>query len=133
MKPVDVKSRTYIDSSKRVNDEDPKFKSGDILRTSTYKIISAKGYVPNLSEKVFVIKKVKNTELWTYVIRDFKGKGIVPTFYEKELQKKKKKNQKEFRLEKVIKRKGDKLGVKWKAHFSSFNSCIDKKRHSINE
>ena len=48
-------------------------------------------------------------------------------------KKKKKKNQKEFRLEKVIKRKGDKLGVKWKAHFSSFNSCIDKKRHSINE
>ena len=136
MKPVDVKSRTYIDSSKRVNDEDPKFKIGDIVGTSTYKIISAKGYVPNWSEKVFVIKKVKNTELWTYVIKDFKGKEIVPTFYEKELQKKKKtkkKNQKEFRLEKVIKRKGDKLGVKWKAHFSSFNSCIDKKRHSINE
>ena len=51
----------------------------------------------------------------------------------KKKKKKKKKNQKEFRLEKVIKRKGDKLGVKWKAHFSSFNSCIDKKRHSINE
>ena len=47
MKPVDVKSRAYIDSSKRVNDEDPKFKNGDIVRTSTYKIISAKGYVPN--------------------------------------------------------------------------------------
>ena len=47
MKPVDVKSRSYIDSSKRVNDEDPKFKIGDIVRTSTYKIISAKGYVPN--------------------------------------------------------------------------------------
>ena len=100
MKPVDVKSRTYIDSSKRVNDEDPKFKIGDIVGTSTYKIISAKGYVPNWSEKVFVIKKVKNTELWTYVIRDFKGKGIVPTFYEKELQKKKKKKKKKkkFRI-----------------------------------
>ena len=94
MKPIDVKSRTYIDSSKRVNDEDPKFKIGDIVGTSTYKIISAKGYVPNWSEKVFVIKKVKNTELWTYVIRDFKGKGIVPTFNQKQLKKKKKKKKK---------------------------------------
>ena len=57
---------------------------------------------------------------WTYV----KGEEIVGTFYQKELQKK---NQKEFRVEKVIKRKGDKLYVKWKGYDSSFNSWIDKK------
>ena len=61
MKPVDVKSNTYIDSSKEINDKDPKFKIGDIVRISKYKNIFAKGYVPNWSEKVFVIKKVKNT------------------------------------------------------------------------
>ena len=47
MKPVDVKSNTYITSSKEVNDEDPKFKIGDIVRISKYKNIFAKGYVPN--------------------------------------------------------------------------------------
>ena len=124
MKLVDVKSNTYINSSKEINDKDPKFKIGDIVRISKYKNIFAKGYVPNWSEEVFVIKKVKNTVPWTYVISDLKGKEIVGTFYEKELQKT---NQKEFRIEKVIKRKGDKLYVKWKGYNSSFNSWIDKK------
>ena len=50
MKPVDVKSNTYIDSSKEINDKDPKFKIGDIVRISKYKNIFAKGYTPNWSE-----------------------------------------------------------------------------------
>ena len=66
---------------------------------------------------------------WSYVIGDIKGKEIVEAFHEKELQKT---NQWEFRAEKVIKRKGDKLYVKYKGYDSYFNSCIDKKRHSIN-
>ena len=61
MKPVDVKSSTYIDSSKEINDKDPKFKVGDAVRISKCKNIFAKGYVPNWSEEVFIIKKVKNT------------------------------------------------------------------------
>ena len=69
-----------------------------------------------------------NTVPQTYVISDIKGKEIVGTFYKKELQKT---NQKERRAEKVIKRKGSKLYVKWKGYDSS--SWIDKKRHSINE
>ena len=60
---------------------------------------------------------------WTYV-SDLKGEEIVRTFYEKELQKT---NQKESRVEKVIKRQGDKLYVKWKRYDSSFNNWIDKK------
>ena len=71
-----------------------------------------------------MIKKVKNTALWTYVISDLKGEEIVGLFNEKELQKT---NQKEFRFEKVIKRKGDKLYAKWKGYDISFNSWIDKK------
>ena len=59
MKPVDVKSNTYIDFSKEVNDNDPKFKVGDHVRISKCKNIFAKGYTPNWSEEVFVIKKNK--------------------------------------------------------------------------
>ena len=59
MKVVDVKSSTYIDSSKEINDKDAKFIIGDIVRISKYKNVFAKGYTPNWSEKVFVIKKVK--------------------------------------------------------------------------
>ena len=58
---IKMKPTTYIESSKEINDEDYKSKIGDIVRISKYKNIFAKGYVPNWSEKVFVIKKVKNT------------------------------------------------------------------------
>ena len=67
-------------------------------------------------KKFLVLQKLKNT------ISDLKGEKIVEMFYEKELQKT---NQKEFRAEKVIKRKGDKLYVKWKGHDNSFNNWTD--------
>ena len=111
MKPIDVKSSTYINSSIKINDKDPEFKTIDIARILKYKNNFAKGYVPNWSEENFMIKKLKATVLWTYVISDLKGKEIVGTFYEKELPKKKT-NQKEFRVKEVTKRKGNKLYVK---------------------
>ena len=117
IKPVNAKLSTYIDSSKEINDKDPKLKIGDTVRISKYKNIFAKGYVTNCSEEVFVIKKVKNTVPWTYVISDRKGKEIDGTFYEKCVC-----YQKEFRAEKVIKRKGKKLCIKWNGYDSSFNS-----------
>ena len=55
-----IKASRYIESSEEINDEDSKFKIGDIVKISKYKNIFAKGYVPNWSEKVFVIEKVKN-------------------------------------------------------------------------
>ena len=85
MKPVDVKDNTYINFKKEVNDKDPKFKVGDHVRISKYKNIFARGYTPNWYEEVFVIKKVKNTVLWTSVINDLNGEEIIGTFYEKEL------------------------------------------------
>ena len=123
MKPVDVKDNTYIDFKKEVNDKDHKFKVGDHVRISKYKNIFPKGYTPNWSEDVFVISEIENTVPWTYVINDLNGEEITGTFYEDELQKT---NQREFRIEKVIKRKGDKLYVKWKGYDSSLNSWIDK-------
>ena len=73
---------------------------------------------------MFVIKKVKNAVPWTYVINDLNGEEIAGSFYEKKLGKT---NQKEFRIEKEVKRKGDRLYVKWKGFDNSFNSGIDKK------
>ena len=109
MKPVDLKPITYNDSSKEINGKDPKFKIVDIVRISKYKNTFAKDYVPNWFKEVFVIEKVKNTFSWTYFISDLKGEEIVGTFWEKELQKI---NKKEFRVEKMIKRKNNKLYVK---------------------
>ena len=68
MKPVDAKSSTYIDSSKEINHQDPKFKIGDIVRISKYKNIFAKGYVPNWSEEVFVIKKYCAVTLFLMIL-----------------------------------------------------------------
>ena len=130
MKPFDVKDNTYIDFGKEVNDNDPKFKVGNHVRISKYKNIFAKGYTPNWSEELFVIKEIKNTVPWTNIINDLHGEKITGKFYEKELEKI---DQQGFRIEKVIRKKGDQLHVKWKGYDSSFYSWTDKKRLSINE
>ena len=79
--------------------------------------------MPNCSEEVFIINKIKNTVPWTYIINDFDGEEIIGIFYEKELLK----TNQNIRIEKVLKKKGDKLHVKWKGYDNSFNSWIDKK------
>ena len=83
-----------------MNDKYPTFQVCNHVRISKYKNIFARGYTPNFSED-FGISKNKNTVLWTYVNNDLNGEEILGTFYEKELQKT---NQKEFRIEKVIKK-----------------------------
>ena len=95
MKPFDLKSNTYIDSSKYTNDKNPKFKIGDTGRISKYKIVFTKCYTSNWSEEVFAIKKVENTVPWTYSINDLKREAIIARFYDNELQKT---NQTEFRI-----------------------------------
>ena len=87
-----------------------------IVRISKYKNIFAKGYTQNWSDEIFIIIKIKNTVQWTYVISDLNGETIDGIFYEKELQKT---NQQEFIIEKILKRKGDKLYVKWKGYDNS--------------
>ena len=72
--------------------------------------------MPNWSEEIFVIKKIKNTVPWTYVINDLNGDEIIDTCYENELQGTR---HNEFRIEKIIKRKGDKLYGKWKGYDNS--------------
>ena len=104
--------------------KNPKFKVGDSVRISKYKNIFAKEYTPNWSEEVFVSNKIKNTVPWIYAISDLNSEEITGIFYEKELEKT---NQKEFTIQKVLKRKGDKLYVKWTGYNNSFNSWINKK------
>ena len=92
MEPVDVDPSMYFDFNKENNNEGSKFKVRHHVRISKYKNIFAKGYVPNWSEEVFVIKKVKSTVPWTYVISDLKEDKIVGTFYEKSCKKQIKKS-----------------------------------------
>ena len=119
MKSIGVASDSYAKYNEDSNEKDPKFKIGDYVRISKYKNIFAKGYTQNWSEEVFIISKIKNTVPWTYAISDLNDETIARSFYEKELQKT---NQNEYRVEKVIKRKGDKLYVKLKGFDSHFDS-----------
>ena len=75
-------------------------------------------------KKFLLLAKIKNTVPWTYVISHLNAEEVVGTFYEKELRKT---SRKEFRIEKVIERKGNKLYVKWKSYDNSFNNWTDKK------
>ena len=76
MNLVDVKSSTYVDSSKEINDKDNKFKSEYTVSISKYRTIFAKSYVQNWFEEVFVVEKVKRTLSWTYVTGDLKGEEM---------------------------------------------------------
>ena len=125
MKPIDVTSDSYAEYNEDFNKKDPKFKVGDNVRISKYKNIFANGYAANWSEEVFVVSKIKNRVPWTYVVSELNGELITGSFYKKELQKT---NQEKLRIEKVRKRKGDKLYVKWKGYDNSFNSWIDQKK-----
>ena len=87
LRPGDVKSNTYIDSSKEINDEDPRFKIGDIVRISKYENIFAKVYTPNWSEEFSVIKKVRNTVPWTYVVSDINREKVAGTLYAQNCKK----------------------------------------------
>ena len=124
MKSKDVTDIKYVEYSEETNKKDPKFKVGENIKISKYKNIFAKGYTPNRSEEVFIINKIQNTVPWTYLVNDLNGEKTKSSFYEKELQKT---DQKEFRIEKVIRNKENKLYVKWKGYDDSFNSWINKK------
>ena len=125
MKPIEVTDDYYAEYNEDPsNKKNSKFKVGDNVRLSKYKNIFTKGYTPNWPEEVFVINKIKNTFPWTYDFSDLNCEEVTASFYEKELRKT---SQKEFRIEKVLKRKGDKLYVKWKGYNNSFNSWINKK------
>ena len=87
IKPIDVKSDSYTKYNVDSNEEDLQFKIGVHVRTSMYKNLFAKGYAPNWLPEVFVVSKIRNIVLRTYVISDLNGDKIFATFYENKLQK----------------------------------------------
>ena len=99
MKPIEVTDGS-VDYTKDKNKKLPKFKVGDRVRISKYKSLFTKGYMSNWKEEIFVVKEVKETVPYTYVIEDLQGDTIDGTFYEQELQKT---NQEVYRIEKVLK------------------------------
>ena len=119
MKTVDIKSSTHTDFGIGKDEKNPKFKLGDRVRILKYKNIFAKDYIPNWSEEACIIKKVKNNVPWKYVISYLNDEDV--------MKKNWKRNQTDIRAVKVIKRKCDKLYVKWKDYDNSFDSWIDKK------
>ena len=116
-KPVDVKWSTYINLNKENKKEDPKLKVGGHVRKSNMKVFFLKITLPINLKKFSWFKKLKI--LCPHVITDLNGEEISGSPNEKELPKA---NQKKFRAEKVIKKKGDKLYVKWKGYDNFFNS-----------
>ncbi|KAJ8915420.1 hypothetical protein NQ315_003180 [Exocentrus adspersus] len=97
---------------------------GDIVRISKNKHIFAKGYTPNWTTELFKITAVKITNPTTYLLEDMRGQPIQGAFYAEELQKTTKSDV--YLVEKVLKRKGQKVYVKWLDLDKSHNSWIDK-------
>ena len=101
-----------------------KFKVGDVVRISKQKALFAKGYTPNWSTELFQIKKVKISSPTVYYLKDSNGQDIQGTFYEEELQKTTHKDL--YLVEKILRRKGNLLYVKWLGMDKKFNSWIQK-------
>ena len=83
MKPADVGDDSFAKYNEESNEKHPKFKVGDHVRISKFKNVFAKRYTLNWSQEIFIVKKIKNTVPWTYVISDLNGEEIVGSFYEK--------------------------------------------------
>ena len=101
-----------------------KFKIGDRVRISKYKKLFAKGYLPNWTNEVFTVYEIKPTNPKTYILRDDKGNILLGGFYEQEISKTK--YDSVYLIEKVLKRKGNKLFVRWLGYDKSHDSWIDK-------
>ena len=101
-----------------------KFKIGDSIRVSKYKTIFEKGYTSNWTTEVFTIVKVQRTNPVTYLLEDYCGKSVAGAFYEYELHRAI--HPDVYLVEKVLRRKGDKVYVKWLGFDESHNSWIHK-------
>ena len=101
----------------------PNYAVGDTVRITKKQTVFNKSYLPLWTEEIFKISAIQQTNPITYKIKDMNGEEIQGTFYEQELQKT---HQDTFRIEKVIRTKGNKMLVKWKGYPDNFNSWIDK-------
>ncbi|XP_070172160.1 uncharacterized protein [Polyergus mexicanus] len=134
--PKDASERHLKMTSERLSPRDAKsegrlvqgtrFKVGDYVRINKLKHMFEKGYTPNWSTEIFVIDKVFKNIPPYYPIKDMKGEEIKATFYEQELQKTKIPTN-IYLVEKILKRKGNKVYVKWLGFDNTHNQWINKK------
>ncbi|XP_044005885.1 uncharacterized protein LOC122850894 [Aphidius gifuensis] len=131
MKPIDVTKgnkkqllRNVYKKFQQNRDIKNKFKIGDKVRISKYKTVFEKGYTPNFTTEIFTIKEVKYTDPVTYKLIDYKNNPIEGGFYEEELTKVKYPDI--YLVEKIVKKRGDKLHVKWLGFDDTHNSWINK-------
>ncbi|KYM98775.1 hypothetical protein ALC62_10503 [Cyphomyrmex costatus] len=101
-----------------------KFKTGDPVRVSKFKTIFEIGYTPNWSTEIFHIAKARRTNPATYLLKDYRGKPIAGGFYEHELQRVS--NPNVYLFEKVLRKRGNEVYVKWLGMDNSHNSWINK-------
>ncbi|XP_031777505.1 uncharacterized protein LOC103318167 [Nasonia vitripennis] len=101
-----------------------KFKIGDKVRVSRIKEVFDKGYTPNWSTEVFTITRVSPTKPYTYHLKDYQDKPIAGGFYEEELLKTKYPDV--YLIEKVLRKSGDRVYVKWLGFDDTHNSWINK-------
>jgi hypothetical protein len=112
MKPVNVTSKTRLNVYKRIKSMgSARYKLNDIVRISRFKSIFDKSYIPNWSTELFKIVRVQVTNPVTYKLEDMHGRPILGGFYQFEIQKTK--NPNVYLVEKVLRKKGQKLYVKW--------------------
>lgn len=130
MKPIEVNKDNEkevlnnIYGDNKLKKEKPKFKLNDYVRISKYKGIFEKGYTPNWSMEVFQINKIIYSSPITYMIKDLNEEEIKGKFYTQELMKTNYPH--DYLIEKVLKRKGDQIYVKWLGFDNSHNSWINK-------
>ena len=114
-----------LDKTNNISKKKAQFKIDDKVRISRIKGLFEKGYLPNWSEEVFTIHKVKNTVPNTYILSDSSGEILEGGFYENELQKT---NQELYRIEKVLQRKKidgvEYALVKWSGYDKKHNQWI---------
>ncbi|XP_031331258.1 uncharacterized protein LOC116161929 [Photinus pyralis] len=113
MKPIEVNADTNLNAYTHIKlfNRTHRFKVGDVVRISKYKSIFAKGYTPNWSCELFKIAKIRITNPVTYLLEDMKGNPVLGGFYEPELQKAK--DPDIYLVEKILRRKNNKVYVKW--------------------
>ena len=105
----------------------PKLKVGDRVRLNKKYRVFKKGYLPGWTEEVFVVGRVMREVVPTYKINEWDGTPLRGTFYAQDLQKVTVMDDDLFRAEKIIKRKGDKVLVRWKSWPGKYNSWVEKR------
>lgn len=120
-----VLERIKKNTSPRVSTKKPKFKVGDRVRISKYKMTFAKGYTPNWTNEIFTVKSIKPTVPVTYMLKDHTGEELKGGFYEHEINKSSVGDV--YLVEKVLQRKGDMVRVRWLGFSGKHDSWIHKK------